>query len=441
MEYLDKNALLEDLSLFAALSAEERELICERSEIIEYRKGAIIYKEGAPADAFYILITGRVVIYTSDTNGRKTILEYLHRGNYFGIISLLTGGAHSVTAEAINDCHFLMITKADFDSVIKRIPALSVHLSQTLSRRLKDKDIHQKVVFESTVIAVISSSARAGTSSYALNLALGLAQETKKKVVVLEMALGSRAHSLPGKLSLVGEGSELCLSAFDSSGQLDSAVRKTEFGIDCLCLRNAARDGIWIKRLVRALSLLVNDYHYVVLDVPLEVDSPVLALLHQSDSVHILTSSQEVYLRRTSYLVRRLTGEFGFAPGKIKVVINEYGASRLKPDLQRQLLDHEIFATLPQEDAGVSERFVLDAPDSVYARVVRRIARDVGDCLVGLALGVGVAYGFCHIGVLKVIEEERIPIDVISGSSIGSVIASFWATGRSSQEILQIMTS
>jgi NTE family protein len=62
----------------------------------------------------------------------------------------------------------------------------------------------------------------------------------------------------------------------------------------------------------------------------------------------------------------------------------------------------------------------------------------MGDCLVGLALGVGFAYGFCHIGVLKVIEEEKIPIDAISGSSIGAVIAGLWATGRSSSEILQI---
>jgi len=53
-------------------------------------------------------------------------------------------------------------------------------------------------------------------------------------------------------------------------------------------------------------------------------------------------------------------------------------------------------------------------------------------------LGVGVAYGFCHIGVLKVLEEEKIPVDVISGASIGSVIASLWATGRSSAEILRI---
>jgi NTE family protein len=53
---------------------------------------------------------------------------------------------------------------------------------------------------------------------------------------------------------------------------------------------------------------------------------------------------------------------------------------------------------------------------------------------------VGVAYGFCHIGILKVIEEEKITIDVISGSSVGALIASLWVTGRTSGEILEIIT-
>jgi NTE family protein len=57
---------------------------------------------------------------------------------------------------------------------------------------------------------------------------------------------------------------------------------------------------------------------------------------------------------------------------------------------------------------------------------------------VGLVLGVGVGYGFCHIGVLKVIEEEKIPIDVIAGSSVGALIASLWAIGKTSDEILEI---
>jgi NTE family protein len=55
-----------------------------------------------------------------------------------------------------------------------------------------------------------------------------------------------------------------------------------------------------------------------------------------------------------------------------------------------------------------------------------------------LALGSGAALGLAHIGVLKVIERERIPIDIIAGSSIGSLVGGLWAAGRSADELEQM---
>jgi NTE family protein len=51
---------------------------------------------------------------------------------------------------------------------------------------------------------------------------------------------------------------------------------------------------------------------------------------------------------------------------------------------------------------------------------------------VGLALGGGAARGLAHIGVLKVLEEEQIPVDLIVGTSIGALVGGVYATTRSS---------
>jgi len=60
---------------------------------------------------------------------------------------------------------------------------------------------------------------------------------------------------------------------------------------------------------------------------------------------------------------------------------------------------------------------------------------------IGLALSGGGARGFAHIGVLKVLEKNNIPIDVIVGSSMGSIVGGLYAIGYSADEIETITKS
>jgi NTE family protein len=54
---------------------------------------------------------------------------------------------------------------------------------------------------------------------------------------------------------------------------------------------------------------------------------------------------------------------------------------------------------------------------------------------VGLVLGGGGARGFAHVGVLKVLEENRIPVDCVIGTSIGSLVGAAYAAGRTPAEM------
>ena len=51
---------------------------------------------------------------------------------------------------------------------------------------------------------------------------------------------------------------------------------------------------------------------------------------------------------------------------------------------------------------------------------------------VGVALGGGFARGIAHIGVLRVLEENEIPVDFIAGTSVGALIAATYASGTPS---------
>ena len=58
---------------------------------------------------------------------------------------------------------------------------------------------------------------------------------------------------------------------------------------------------------------------------------------------------------------------------------------------------------------------------------------------IGLALGSGAARGLAHIGVLSVLEKEGIPIDMITGTSIGALIGALYAQGKNADQIKDLV--
>ncbi len=60
---------------------------------------------------------------------------------------------------------------------------------------------------------------------------------------------------------------------------------------------------------------------------------------------------------------------------------------------------------------------------------------------IGLALSGGGARGIAHVGVLKVLEEARIPIHMLAGTSMGGIVAAAYAAGHSPAEIEQFFRS
>jgi len=76
------------------------------------------------------------------------------------------------------------------------------------------------------------------------------------------------------------------------------------------------------------------------------------------------------------------------------------------------------------------ERLLRGAPRKVDA-----VPRLTG---ISLALGGGFARGFAHLGVLRVLEEERIPIACIAGTSVGSILGAAYASGAPLERIIAV---
>jgi NTE family protein len=63
------------------------------------------------------------------------------------------------------------------------------------------------------------------------------------------------------------------------------------------------------------------------------------------------------------------------------------------------------------------------------------IAEPLSRPRVGLVLSGGGARGLAHVGVLKMLERERVPIDVITGTSMGAIIGGLYASGMSAEQL------
>lgn len=438
----DKTLIFRHIPLFSELNVFQKRLVFDSLEIAEYKKSETIYRQGDAPDAFYCIITGRVHIYT-EKDGAEETLEYLHRGKYFGFLSLLTGDPHSVSTRAATDTVIAKIPKDDFSAILKSIPRLAIDLSSMLSRRLKKRELHPKSVFESTIIVVYGDEHEsAATSFYSLNLACGLREQTKKRVILVDVE--SEDSIISDALGIDVSFGYAITERFFGTDEVANKITKDARGIDVLRILKSDAETPAAPFLISLVTMLVNEYHYCVVHLASNFGEEAFKVLSQSDAVHLLVASEPELVQKMS----RLLDESGVwtdeeLKRKIKIILLEEEGSHGKGPklsvLQEESFFHSpVFATLP---CVIEKKYFFDSagPEDPYLKTIRRISRQLGEVLVGLTLGSGAAMGISHIGVLKVLEKEGIPIDVTAGSSMGALIASLWCLGHSASELEQIM--
>ncbi|MBI1992203.1 MAG: cyclic nucleotide-binding domain-containing protein [Candidatus Omnitrophica bacterium] len=419
-------AILKRVPVFASCTEEQLHLIADRTRLVEYKKGEDIYREGDAADSFYIVSSGRLRVF-SQANGQEKLLAVLHNGDSFGEISLLTGETHSATVQALNDTLVLQLEKKDFDDVINRIPSLVLHLSRVLSKRLRTKE-RGGDFSEATIVAVHGAARGVGRTSFAVALASTLKRETGRDVVVVDFG-----------------GLETNQGLFKGSPEelFETAVSEHPLGFSVLAGKALLSDANGEAQIAPLLSILANRFYYVVIDLPVEMDALILKALVQSDRIYLVTDSQRENVIRTNALIHQLQSSIGSLEQRLKVILNMVERPEVRVSLSEliQQLGRPVAFTLPYVSSGPSRMTaeelarLLESRTSPYALTVRSIARELGEALVGLALGSGAALGLAHIGVLKVIEREQIPIDIVAGSSIGAYIGGLWVAGYSAEDL------
>jgi CRP/FNR family transcriptional regulator, cyclic AMP receptor protein len=101
-----------------------------------YKRNTIIFSEGDPTDALYILVEGRVRIYVADPNGKEVTLNTQGPGEYFGEMTL-DGGARSASVITLEPCRVLRVQRESLRECFETNPDFAVHLVHKLIHRIR----------------------------------------------------------------------------------------------------------------------------------------------------------------------------------------------------------------------------------------------------------------------------------------------------------------
>lgn len=130
-------SLLAKVDLFSELDHDELAQVAGVVQLRQLEKDFTIFHAGDPADAVYVIASGKVKIVITSTDGRDFILTVLGAGQVFGEMALLESAPRSAAVITASQVQVLTINRQDFHRLLGTAPSISRKLLAILSKRLR----------------------------------------------------------------------------------------------------------------------------------------------------------------------------------------------------------------------------------------------------------------------------------------------------------------
>jgi len=136
----DKLDHLSDVDLFRDLSERDMAELGRVTTITVVPRGRVFYEPEDVSQVLFLISEGRVQIYRISPEGKKLVIATLGPGALFGEMALLGQQMHNAFAEALDDCHIFVISRADLERLILDKPSVGRRVLETTGRRLRDAE-------------------------------------------------------------------------------------------------------------------------------------------------------------------------------------------------------------------------------------------------------------------------------------------------------------
>ena len=124
--------------LFAGAPQDVLSTVGNRMQMLLLSEGDILFNEGELADGLYLVVKGKVAIWSGAVEIRERI-----EGEYVGELALLDDSPHSATVRAKTDAVLLKLHRGDFHQVLSTSPQVASGLLQILGQKIKQDTVYQ----------------------------------------------------------------------------------------------------------------------------------------------------------------------------------------------------------------------------------------------------------------------------------------------------------
>jgi NTE family protein len=363
--------------LFAESDAPMRDrTLEEHAGWLALRRGDILCKQDDPGDRLYYLASGRLRVAARDSHGVERNVGEVVAGEYVGETSILTGEPRSASVYALRDSELLVLDKETFDQLQSR---------ETLRR------------MTAQVAARLRSTLRNG----------GKTRQRIDTIAIVparpDVSIGEFCRDVSAALGAHGS------VAFLSHNDLESRHLELEDGTDSVAVSE------WLDR-------EETQHTFVVYAADAEITPWSKRCLRQADLVIVAAgATDEGPWTGTAQLA--VAGSTETSDTRCDLVLL---GEHQRPLRRRERSD--------PYGKRVSGRYYVDPARRAD---IERLARYIAGRAVGVVLGGGAARGYAHIGVVRALAEAGIPIDVVGGTSMGSLVAAAVAMGWTADEMLE----
>ncbi len=381
---MDAYAALNQSVLFRDLDRRAIRELAESAQWISIRGGDYLYKIGAPGDALYILVNGRLRMTRPRLGLPDEFLSEIALGESVGEIAVITGEKRATAAIAMRDSRLLQLDKTAFEQALRRHPEAMLRVGRLIVQRLREDDSpHTRDSLRNArTYAILPAHPGLDTHAFSQTFSDQLAPAGATLRLDPErvtMALGADASNIP----------------FEDS-------------------EKNSRLSLWLNH-------IEDRYRYLLYQAD---DSPThwtRRCLRQADRVIVVAHAERDALDypNLAWLKKQALS----AP--IELALLQSDEAQAAP----------AFVWRQQCGAGFHHNIAAGLDHAEMGKMAR-LSSGRGLCLV---LGGGGARGFAHLGLIRALYEKGLPIDAVGGTSMGAFVAALVAMGMDYTSLLETM--